>query len=144
MLPGADTPLRVRVPLVPPKGTNRRSWLVGVPMFSEEEKKAFQNQDIRDAFKVLGEYSFYLEWGDDYQIIKIRLEESIDGKIQFVQSHYIKTPAQASHSTTSRSWAGTADDALKRAVNTVMSYYSEAIKAGYKPDDGWFVKNKQY
>jgi hypothetical protein len=111
-------------------------------MLSEEEKRAFQNQDIRHAFKVIGEYSFYLEWGDNYQIIKIRLEESIDGKIQFVQSHYIRTPAQASHSTTS--WGGTADDTLKRAVDTIMSYYSEAIKAGHKPDEGWFLKNKHY
>ena len=40
-------------------------------MFSEEEKKAFKNLDIRDAFKVIGEYSLYLEWDDDFKIIKI-------------------------------------------------------------------------
>jgi hypothetical protein len=113
-------------------------------MLSEEEKNAFKNQGIRDAFKVIGEYSFYLEWDDDFKIIKIRIEESIDGKIQFVQSHYIKTPVQASHLTTSRSWGGAADDALKRAVDTVMSYYNEAIKAGHKPNEDWFVKNTQY
>ena len=109
-------------------------------MFSEEEKKAFKNLDIRDAFKVIGEYSLYLEWDDDFKIIKIRLEESLDGKIQFVQSHYIKTPAQASHYTGSRSWGGSADNALKRAVDTVMSYYSEAIKAGHKPNDAGLLK----
>jgi|SRR5579862_2265386 len=113
-------------------------------MLSNKEKDALTGEDIVLSGKVVGEYYIYLEWENDYQTIRFRISERPDGRFDFEQSHYIKTPDQASHYSTSKTTENTVDYALKRAVGTIMDYYTPAVKKGLTPNKKWFVANKGY
>lgn len=113
-------------------------------MLTHEEKEVLTRDGIVQAYKLVGEYKIYLEWTNGYQLVKFRVYERPDGRFEFEQSHYIKTPDQASHYTTSRTTENDADYALKRAVGTIMDYYTPAVKKGHKPKKSWFVSNKDF
>jgi hypothetical protein len=114
-------------------------------MFTDAEKKAFEDEHIKNAFKVIGEYRIYLSWGNiGYQDIKIRLEQSTSGTVHFAQSHYIKTPLQGGPYMTSVSYADNAENALHKAVGTIMDWYGKAIKEGHEPSGKWFKPNEHY
>ena len=113
-------------------------------MLSQNEQEVLTRGDIVQAYKLVGEYKIYLEWANDYQFVKFRIYERPDGRFEFEQSHYIKTPDQASHYVTSRTAENDADYALKRGVGTIMDYYSLAVQKGQQPKKTWFVPNKDF
>lgn len=113
-------------------------------MLSESEKEALSRPHIVEAGKVVGQYHIYLEWENGYQIIRFRISERPDSRFEFEQSHYIKTPEQASHYTTSRTHEDNVDYALHRVVGTIMDYYAEALKRGHRPNNDWFVPNRNF
>jgi hypothetical protein len=108
------------------------------------EKRSLSTTGIHTGYKTIGEYRIYLEWSNGYQIIKFRIEETTLGEFEFSQSHYIKTPDQASQYITSRTSEDSPEAALERVVDTIMSYYNDAIKVGHKPSNAWFKLNKDF
>src|SRR5436305_6247709 len=88
---------------------------------TKDEKRSLGATGIHTGYKTVGEYRIYLEWSNGYQFVKFRIEETHSGSFEFSQSHYIKTPDQASQYITSRTTESSPDAALERAVDTIMS-----------------------
>lgn len=77
--------------------------------------------------------------------IIIRLYESIDGeRVEFEQSHYIKTPLRMEPYRTGQSWGVDEKNALLRAMRTINEPYDEAIRQGYSPSEAWIVPNELF
>lgn len=113
-------------------------------MLTDNEKKTLTKDGVHSGYKTIGEYRIYLEWPDGYQIIKFRVEEMPSGTFEFSQSHYIKTPLQASQYITSRTSETSAGRALDRVVDTIMSWFNDAVKQGHAPSNSWFKPNKDF
>jgi hypothetical protein len=113
-------------------------------MLNEQEKRELSESGIHTGYKTVGEYRIYLEWESGYQNIKIRIEETATGMFEFTQSHYIKTPLQGMEYITSRTTEETKEYALSRAVDTIMSYYNDAVKEGHTPTNEWFKPNDDF
>ena len=113
-------------------------------MLSKEEKNVLSQKGIYTGYKTVGEYRIQIEQTDGSQIIKFRVEEASSGIFEFSQSHFIKTPEQATQYITSRNSERTAEDALMRAVDSIMSHYSQAVKVGHVPSKAWFKPNKNF
>lgn len=95
--------------------------------------------------KTVGEYSFRLEDIPETKI-KIRLFKYLDNDnaVYFTTSHYIKTPTQFDAYRTSRNWEYTEEQALNRAIETITSYYQNAIDTGEIPEDSWLIPNTSF
>ncbi len=57
----------------------------------------------------------------------------------FLVSHAIHTPLQAGPYWTSRPFDDTPQDALRRAITGLESYYNQAVSHGYTPSENWLV-----
>ncbi len=95
--------------------------------------------------KVIGEYSFRLDELPETKI-KIRLFRYLDNpeNVYFSTSHYIHTPTQFDAYRTSRNWEYSEEQALKRAIETITSYYQNAIDTGETPEYSWLVPNTMF
>lgn len=102
------------------------------------------NANIFGLKKIIGEYDFKLNEIPDVSI-KVKLYKLNDSdEIYFKTSHFIHSPVQAGAYVTSRSSAVNEELALKRAIDTITSYYETAIRDGHEPSDAWLVKNESF
>lgn len=111
----------------------------------EELKQLMYNREIVSEFsKIVGEYSFRLEQLSNIEIrIRIKCNENNDGFF-FQTSHFIKTPLQATAYRTSRDYGQTEQIAIQMALETITSFYNEAINEGLIPDESWLEENESY
>ena len=105
--------------------------------------KAFQDESIIEQRQFVSEYTFRLRELSRTKIT-IRIYQEPDGRFYFEQSHYIHTPPQASAYTTSITWAESEEEALRRAVDTITSYYKQAIEEGHKPSLDWLEPDEDF
>lgn len=102
------------------------------------------NQSISSLKQIIGEYSFSLNEIFDVEI-KIKLYKvNDDDNIHFTTSHFIHTPEQAGPYVTSNSSMPNQELALKRAIETITSYYEAAIRNEHEPSSGWLVVNELF
>lgn len=72
-------------------------------------------------------------------LIEIDLRNAGDGRTRFRRSHAIKTPTQAGPYWPSRDFDDDPAYAMHRALESIVDYYREAIRAGHKPEPSWLV-----
>lgn len=88
-------------------------------------------------------YQFTLK--DISTTIAIRLFRSFESdKVYFRQSHYIKTPTQATEYVTNKPYNDDLGSALQQAISGLTQHYNEAVKKGHSPSAKWLVPNKQF
>jgi hypothetical protein len=77
--------------------------------------------------------------------VTIRLYKSVDGeRIEFEQSHYIKTPLQEKPYKTDYSWGVDEKKALTRVMRTINEHYDEAVRKGHKSSESWLIPNEYF
>lgn len=104
---------------------------------------ALSHQLLQQPRRLLSTYPFYL--GDIDVRIRIHLYEPIGGgKVEFEQSHVIKTPCQIDAYRTSRPWNDTEAAALDQVVSGFTRHYEEAVQAGHQPEASWLVVNANF
>src|SRR5262245_17230108 len=102
----------------------------------------FSDKRIHDAWRTVGEYSIFIEWGSGSQTVTFRNPRAYRGPFTFTQSHYLHPTTQGDPYHTSAPGGETVEEALGRAVATIMAYYRSARGEGYEPNSGWFVPNE--
>jgi hypothetical protein len=102
-----------------------------------------RNALVSDACEVLN--TFLIHIGDLTPTITIRVVRYFDREgVWFQQSHFLKTPLQATPYRTSNTSGTNVADALHSAIRTLTSFYHEATGAGHKPSDSWLVPNEHF
>jgi hypothetical protein len=71
--------------------------------------------------------------------IEIQLDDLGNGYHRFRRSHAIKTPVQAGPYYPSREFDDDPAYGMHRAIESLVSYYRQAVRAGHRPDDRWLV-----
>jgi len=106
-------------------------------------EKVLSNPHLEVQREFLAEYQFQIK---DIAIpITVRLYKRLGGDVvEFRQSHFIHTPVQAGRYTTDSSWGENEAEALHRAIQTFVSFYEEAVRAGHEPAEKWLVKNDSF
>jgi hypothetical protein len=105
--------------------------------------KAFEDESIIEPRQFVSEYTFRLRELSRTKIA-IRIYREPDGRFYFEQSHYIHTPLQASAYTTSIQWTDSEEGALRSAIDTITSYYRQAIEEGHKPSPDWLEPDEDF
>lgn len=113
-------------------------------MMSMHEMQALRHPRIVAFHKFFSEYHLFFEVADERFRVAIRVYETGDGRYFFEQSHYIRTPVQEeAHVLAAETHPGP-HVALSRAVESITTYYEEAIGRGHEPSADWFVRNDVY
>ncbi len=110
-------------------------------MMSNHEHFALRHPRIVEFHKFYSEYHIFLEAVSERFKVSIRVFETHDGRFFFEQSHYIRTPVQPQAHSGAVSTHPQADIALSRAVESITTYYDEAVGLGHEPSAEWFVRN---
>jgi hypothetical protein len=115
--------------------------------WTNEEKevlaKYVDSEQISPPRKLVGEYRFHL--GDLAPEIIIKVYASFqDTRVQFEQSHYIKTPDQGGEYITSRPWNDNVGAALNQVIFGFTENYRAAVINGHTPNDSWLVSNPDF
>jgi hypothetical protein len=71
--------------------------------------------------------------------IEVNLDDLGSGYHRFRRSHAIKTPVQAAPYYPSRDFDDDPAYAMHRAIESLASYYREAVQAGHQPEGRWLV-----
>jgi hypothetical protein len=111
---------------------------------SPHEILALRHPRIVAFHKFYSEYHLFFEVTQDRLRVSIRVYEADDGRFFFEQSHYIRTPLQDSTHMLKTEKHGEAHVALSRGVESVTTYYDDAIGQGHEPEASWFVPNELY
>src|ERR1035438_8698860 len=106
-------------------------------------RQALENPNLEVQRELIREYQFQLK---DIPIpITIRLYRRLGTDvIEFRQSHYIRTPVQAGRYRTDSSWGENEAAALRRAIQTLVSFYEDAVRVGKAPAESWLLKNDSF
>lgn len=75
-------------------------------------------------------------------VIEIRLHYMGNGYTEFIRSHAIHTPTQAGPYWPGRSFDEDPTYAMHRAIDSIVDYYHEAVRAGHTPSASWLVVSK--
>lgn len=110
-------------------------------MISDHEAKALGHARILEFHKFYSEYQLWLQAGGDRFKLKIRIFETNDGRFYFVQSHYVRVPNKDGPVTPTQLNYETPHLALSTAVESVTTYYDDAVESGEEPTLEWFVPN---
>jgi hypothetical protein len=71
--------------------------------------------------------------------VRIDLEDVGGGNVRFHRSHAIHTPVQIGPYHPGRDWDDDPAYAMHRAIESLASYYQQALRAGHKPSPQWLV-----
>ncbi len=113
-------------------------------MISDHEANALDHSRILEFHKFFSEYHIWLEVGSDRFNIKIRVFETNDGRFYFVQSHYVRLPFEEGDAHQTFLSHATPHLALSKAVDSITTYYEDAVAGGHKPCLEWFVPNEGF
>ena len=128
----------------------------------------FRNPNLHNKRRFLGEYQFSI--GDLGTRITFRLYERLDsimsgdgepkarkGEVEFVQSHFIKTPLTPGpyiedaeglyildRTEEARQWDLWAIRTLRQAISRLIQDYENAVTAGHTPDENWLAPNPDF
>ena len=113
-------------------------------MLSDHETKALEHARIVEFHKFFSEYHLWLQAGSERFRLKIRIYETNDGRFFFVQSHFIQTPLTDSGGSPTVLTLETPHSALSTAVESITTFYEDAVSKGHEPNAGWFVLNDSF
>ena len=111
---------------------------------SAHEIDALQHPHIVAFHKFFSEYHIFFKVGQDRFRLSIRVYETDDHRYCFEQSHFIETPVQQSANPDTHERHNRPEAALSRAVESVTTYYEDAVGKGHIPNASWFVPNNVY
>lgn len=111
---------------------------------SAHEITALQHPHIVGFHKFFSEYHIFFDVGDDRFRLSIRVYETDDQRYFFEQSHYIRTPVQDGADLMEGERHSRPETALSRAVESITTYYEDAVGKGHAPSATWFVRNDVY
>jgi hypothetical protein len=110
-------------------------------MMSHSEITALQHPHIVAFHKFFSEYHIFFDVGQDRFRMSFRVYETGDQRYFIEQSHYIRTPVQDAEDPALNERHARPEDALSRAVESVTTYYEDAVAKGHAPNANWFVRN---
>ena len=113
-------------------------------MISDHELFAMRHPRIVEFHKFFSEYHIFFEAASERFKVSIRVFETHDGRFFFEQSHYMKTPLQESLHAGLHDSHDLPHAALSQAVESITTYYDEAIGQGHEPSATWFLRNEVY
>ena len=113
-------------------------------MMSAQELDALRHPRIVAFHKFFSEYHMFFETGAERFRVSIRVYETDDGRYFFEQSHYIRTPVQEQSQVLTAEKHPVPAAALSRAVESITTYYEDAVERGHQPSANWFVRNDVY
>ncbi|WP_129224565.1 hypothetical protein [Lichenibacterium minor] len=111
---------------------------------SAHELHALRHPHVVAFHKFFSEYHIYFQTGAERFRVSIRVYETDDGRYFFEQSHYIRTPVQESANVLTAETHAGPHHALSRAVESITTYYEDALGQGHRPAAEWFVRNDVY
>jgi hypothetical protein len=111
---------------------------------SGEEIDALRHPRIVAFHKFFSEYHLFFEVGRERFRVSICVYETDDGRYFFEQSHYIRTPVQDSAHVLGAERHPRPHLALTHAVESITTYYEDAVSQGHEPCRDWFVRNDVY
>ena len=113
-------------------------------MMSDQERHAVRHPRIVEFHKFYSEYHVYFETGADRFKVMFRVYETGDARFFFEQSHFISTPLQADSHVPSRETDAHPHLSLQRGVESITTFYDDAVGQGHTPSAQWFVRNDLY
>lgn len=113
-------------------------------MISDHESKALGHCRILEFHKFYSEFQLWLEAGVERFKMKIRIYETNDGRFYFVQSHHVRTPSFEGPFNSTHLTHATPHLALSTAVDSITTYYEDAVKDGHEPSAEWFIPNELF
>ena len=113
-------------------------------MISDHEAKALQHSRILEFHKFYSEFQLWLEAGAERFRMKLRIYETNDGRFYFVQSHYVRTPILDGPFNSTHLTHMTPHLALSTAIDSITTYYEDAVNEGHEPSTEWFVPNELF
>ena len=108
------------------------------------EMHALRHPRIVAFQKFFSEYQLFFEVGAERLRVCIRVYETDDGRYFFEQSHYVRTPLQEAAEIPPPDTHPAVHQALSRAVESITTYYEDAVAVGHEPSVSWFVRNDVY
>lgn len=113
-------------------------------MMSAHELQALRHPHIVSFHKFYSEYHIYFDVGEERFRVSIRVYETDDKRYFFEQSHYMRTPLQDTSPVAGLARHDDAHVALSSAVQSITTYYEDAVGQGHAPRAGWFVRNEEF
>ena len=111
---------------------------------SGEEIDALRHPRIVAFHKFFSEYHIFFAVGRERFRVAIRVYETDDSRYFFEQSHYIRTPVQETAPVLTAEHHHRPHAALAHAVESITTYYEDAVAKGHEPSATWFVRNDVY
>lgn len=107
----------------------------------------FDEEGILEPRELVSEYVFGLSGFS--QEVRVRVYRYLappqpNEPFFFTTSHAIKTPLQADFYHPGARWSDDPKYALRRGVDSIASYYREAVSKGYVPDQDWLNDNVDF
>ena len=116
----------------------------GHEMMSDHARLALRHPRIVEFHKFYSEYHIFFETGTERFKVRFRVFETGDQRFFFEQSHFISTPLQEQSHTPSATTDDQPHAALQRGVQSITTFYDDAVSQGHKPAADWFVLNDLY
>lgn len=113
-------------------------------MMSVPEIQALRHPHIVAFHKFFSEYHIFFDLDIERFRVSIRIYETDDGRYFFEQSHYTRTPLRDATPVLVPEKHPGPDMALSRGVESITTYYEEAVSLGHQPCSDWFVPNADY
>ena len=113
-------------------------------MMSTHELQALRHPHIVSFHKFFSEYHIFFDLEAERFRVSIRVYETDDARYFFEQSHYIRTPVQDVANVLAVEKHDGPHNALSRAVESITTYYEDAVGQGHEPCADWFVRNEVY
>ena len=111
---------------------------------SVHDLQALRHPRIVTFHKFFSEYHIFFEAGTERFRVSIRVYETGDGRYFVEQSHFIRTPVQKSAQVLKAEKHPGPHLAVSHAVESITTYYEEAVGLGHQPSADWFVRNDVY
>ena len=108
------------------------------------EEEVFAADEIVEPGALVSEHRFTLPGIPTMIRVRVyrQLKAQGDMRFEFETSHLIHTPQQIGPYSPSAPWSDDAQYALRRAVESIVSYYKAAVRNGHEPDANWLVPNE--
>lgn len=113
-------------------------------MISDHERLALEHARILEFHKFYSEYHLWLQADGERFKVSIRVYETGSGHFFFRQSHFVRTPIHEIDGETTELSHATPHLALRTGVESVTTFYEEAVSQGHPPSADWFVDNPRF
>lgn len=111
---------------------------------STTELQALRHPHIAAFHKFFSEYHIFFDVEAERFRVVIRVYETGDGRYFFEQSHHLRTPIRQLDRELAAERHAAPHAALSCAVETITTYYEEAVGLGHEPCRDWFVHNPSF